>query len=107
MISLNIQLTVQNLVKISLTAGFEACLLLHCRHMDRSYQECNSCYLSFHSTSSNLDDCNRVVYVVSLFDQDEVCVSKSFILFYFIFLPWHYFMESGQALVYILVGNQW
>ncbi|KAL4638739.1 hypothetical protein ACB092_03G168100 [Castanea dentata] len=38
-------------------------LLLHCRHMDRSYQECNSFYLSFHSTSSNLDDRNRVVYV--------------------------------------------
>ncbi|KAM3706109.1 hypothetical protein ACJW31_03G128200 [Castanea mollissima] len=38
-------------------------LLLHCQHMDRSYQECSSFYLSFHSTSSNLDDRNRVVYV--------------------------------------------
>ena len=65
------------------TAGFEACLFLHCRHMDWSYRECNSCYLSFHSTSLNLDDLNRVVYVVSLFDQDEVCVSRRVFFFFY------------------------
>ena len=72
--------------------------------MDRSYRECNSCYLSFHSKSSNLDNLNRVVYVVSLFDQDEVCVSRR--VFFFFFYRGINFMESGQTLVYILVGNQ-